>query len=185
MDDIYCTPCLQDQQSKQPRFAATLANTTDPASKMVRSSMLSATQAFLIIGLLFTFINIIFNAINIILTPVSAIVGIDGLVLWNTIAGLCYLLVLLLWGAEYNMKLKDYPAISDMLRANDDIEWQVESNIGWCCLLLILPFLLHTLLAVNLGLRQYRRYYSSKKRTEAMARVQVQDPTQGGTDMIF
>ena len=49
--------------------------------------MLSATQAFLIIGLLFTFVNIIFNAINIILTPVSAIVGIDGLVLWNTIAG--------------------------------------------------------------------------------------------------
>ena len=56
---------------------------------MVRSSMLSATQAFLIIGLLFTFVNIIFNAINIILTPVSAIVGIDGLVLWNTIAGMC------------------------------------------------------------------------------------------------
>ena len=55
---------------------------------MVRSSMLSATQAFLIIGLLFTFVNIIFNAINIILTPVSAIVGIDGLVLWNTIAGI-------------------------------------------------------------------------------------------------
>ena len=55
---------------------------------MVRSSMLTATQAFLIIGLLFTFVNIIFNAINIILTPVSAIVGIDGLVLWNTIAGI-------------------------------------------------------------------------------------------------
>ena len=54
---------------------------------MLRSSMLSATQAFLIIGIGFTFINIIFNAINIILTPVSAIVGIDGLVLWNTIAG--------------------------------------------------------------------------------------------------
>ena len=50
--------------------------------------MLTATQAFLIIGLLFTFVNIIFNAINIILTPVSAIVGIDGLVLWNTIAGI-------------------------------------------------------------------------------------------------
>ena len=125
---------------------------------MLRSSMLSATQAFLIIGIGFTFINIIFNAINIILTPVSAIVGIDGLVLWNTIAGqivdveitllllsikgillqssnsclikrnqvytsfqnsksknidtaLCYLLVLLIWGAEYNMKLRDYPGI--------------------------------------------------------------------------
>jgi len=183
-DDSYCTPCLHDQQTRQPRFSTTLGNTTDPAPFMVRSSMLSATQAFLIIGLLFTFVNIIFNAINIILTPVSAIVGIDGLVLWNTIAALCYLLVLLLWGVEYNMKLKDYPAISDMLRPSD-VEWQVESNIGWCCLLLILPFLLHTLLAINLGLRQYRRYYSSKKRTEAMARVQVQDPTQGGTDMIF
>jgi len=183
-DDAYCEPCLQDQQNRQPRFATTLGNTSDPAPYMVRSSMLTATQAFLIIGLLFTFVNIIFNAINIILTPVSAIVGIDGLVLWNTIAALCYLLVLLLWGAEYNMKLKDYPGISDILRPSD-VEWQVESNIGWCCLLLILPFLLHSLLAINLGLRQYRRYYSSKKRTEAMARVQVQDPTQGGTDMIF
>lgn len=182
VDDLFCTPCLQYQKTMQPRFAATTY--PDPTPHMLRSSMLSATQAFLIIGIGFTFINIIFNAINIILTPVSAIVGIDGLVLWNTIAALCYLLVLLIWGAEYNMKLRDYPGISDTLRPSG-VEWQVESSIGWCCLLLILPFLLHTLLAINLGLRQYRRYYSSKKRTEAMARVQVQDPTQGGTDMIF
>jgi len=186
-DDYFCTPCLQSQQASSPsRFFAT--STTDPIldpkSHMLRSSMLSATQAFLIIGLVFTFVNIIFNAINIILTPVSAIVGIDGLVLWNAIAALCYLLVLLIWGVEYNMKLRDYPGVSDVLRPSN-VKWQVESNIGWCCLLLILPFFLHSLLAINLGLRQYKRYYSSKKRTEAMARVQVQDPTQGGTDMIF
>lgn len=57
-------------------------NTTE-----VQPCVALTTQAFLIIGLVFTFVNIIFNAINIILTPVSAIVGIDGLVLWNAIAG--------------------------------------------------------------------------------------------------
>ena len=57
-------------------------NTTE-----VQPGIALTTQAFLIIGLVFTFVNIIFNAINIILTPVSAIVGIDGLVLWNAIAG--------------------------------------------------------------------------------------------------
>ena len=49
--------------------------------------MLISTMVFLMIGLLFTFINIIFTVINIANNPVSAIVGIDGLVAWNMIAG--------------------------------------------------------------------------------------------------
>ena len=54
---------------------------------MVREGMLISVIAFLLIGLLFTFINIIFTVINIANNPVSSIAGIDGLVLWNLIAG--------------------------------------------------------------------------------------------------
>lgn len=184
-DDTFCSPCNQAQQIFRDRSSSPQPfSSSPPSSLMVRRSMLLATQSFLLIGLIFTFINIVFNAINIILTPVSAIVGVDGLVLWNSIAALSYLLVLLLWGAEFNMKLRDNPGISDSLRPGDII-WEVDSSMGWCCLLLILPLLLHLALAANLGYRQYKRYYSSKKRTEAAARLQVQDPTQGGTDILF
>ena len=54
---------------------------------MVRHGMIITTQVFLVIGLLFTFINIVFTVVNIAHNPVSAIVGIDGLVAWNIIAG--------------------------------------------------------------------------------------------------
>ena len=59
----------------------------DPKPYMVRGSMLFTIIIMLIIGLLFTFINIIFTVLNIAHNPVSSIVGIDGLVIWNFIAG--------------------------------------------------------------------------------------------------
>ena len=58
----------------------------------------------------------------------------------------CYLLVLLLWGAEYNMRLRTNPGIrwaqpvpvdtqiihysSDSLRPSG-VVWEAHSNIGW------------------------------------------------------
>ena len=60
---------------------------------MVRQGMLITTQVFLVVGLLFTFINIVFTVLNIAHNPVSAIVGIDGLVAWNFIAGIAMLRV--------------------------------------------------------------------------------------------
>lgn len=201
-DDAFCTPCqgslvkAHDSDSGKlnteapTTTTATLTTTTgtpthsSPTSVMVSESMLMVTRIFLLVGIVFTFVNIVFTGVNIVITPISAIFGIDGLVVWNYIAALCYLLVLCLWGVEYNMKLRINPGISDSLRESD-IEWVVDSNIGWCCLLLILPLCLHLGLGTNFAYRQYKRYYSAQKRNEAQQRVQVQDPTQGGTDILF
>ena len=68
-------------------FCFCLDTLDDPSPHMVRHGMIITTQVFLVIGLLFTFINIVFTVVNIAHNPVSAIVGIDGLVAWNIIAG--------------------------------------------------------------------------------------------------
>ena len=59
----------------------------DAKPQMVRIGMLITIIIFLLIGLLFTFINIVMTVLNIAHNPVSSIMGIDGLVLWNFIAG--------------------------------------------------------------------------------------------------
>jgi len=195
-DDQFCSPCSQEEELTRRKISSsttsispyhtTVRENESPSSVMTRQSMLIAVRVFLVLGLVFTFVNIVFNAVNIILTPVSAIVGIDGLVLWNTIAATSYLLTLLLWGAEYNMKLRRNPGVSDSLRKDTSPGgWSVDSRMGWCCLLLILPLFLHILLALNLGHRQWVRYYSSHRREEAQARRNVMEKTQGGTDILF
>lgn len=195
-DDNFCPQCsdpdndalnedeLYIQSARDVTEGPSRDVTFDPASVMVREGMLRSVQAFLVLGILFTFINIIFTAVNITHNPVSSIVGIDGLVIWNSAAAISYFLVMVLWGAEYNMKLKKNLCISDTLRPGP-VPWTSSSSIGWCCLLLICPMILHIGVAVMLGYRQYRRYYSSKSKQQKEQRLAVQDPTQGGTDILF
>ena len=73
---------------------------------MVRQGMLVTVIVLLLAGLLFTFTNIIFTVLNIAHNPVSSLMGVDGLVVWNLAAGLLYLLVVILWGAEYSLKMR-------------------------------------------------------------------------------
>ena len=47
--------------------------------------------------------------------------------------GLMYLLVVILWGAEYNLKLRKNLGISDTLRPGSN-SLTSTSSIGWCCL---------------------------------------------------
>jgi len=145
--------------------------------------MLISTMVFLMIGLLFTFINIIFTVINIANNPVSAIVGIDGLVAWNMIAGVMYFLVLVLWGAEYNIKIRRNLCISETLRPG--VQFSSHSTVGWCCLLLICPMFLHLATGSLFAWRQWKRYYSTRQKQAKEMRLAVQDPTQGGTDILF
>ena len=91
-DNLLCPPCKGDIIQAQDDVISSDSDKEeesefDPRPHMVREGMLISVIAFLLIGLLFTFINIIFTVINIANNPVSSIVGIDGLVLWNFIAG--------------------------------------------------------------------------------------------------
>jgi len=193
-DDKFCPQCSSDGSSEDviveatsipnPELLTTKSGLDDPSSLMVREGMLRSVQVFLVIGIVFTFVNVIFTAANITHNPVSSIAGIDGLVIWNVIAATSYLLVLILWGAEYNLKLRANLCISDTLRQGP-ITWTSSSRIGWCCLLLICPMILHYGVGVMLGYRQYRRYYSSQQKQQKEQRLAVQDPTQGGTDILF
>ena len=85
-DNSLCSPCKGALKIQDDILSSGKTN-FDPKPHMVREGMLISVIAFLLIGLLFTFINIIFTVINIANNPVSSIAGIDGLVLWNLIAG--------------------------------------------------------------------------------------------------
>lgn len=50
-------------------------------------SLWLSTVAGLSVGLLFSVISAIFSVINTATTPISALTGIPGLYLWNTLAG--------------------------------------------------------------------------------------------------
>ena len=62
----------------------------------------------------------------------SSLAGVDGLVIWNLVASICYLLTLCLWGAEYNLTLKPNLGISETLRPAGLL--QSHSSLGWSCL---------------------------------------------------
>ena len=89
-DNSLCPPCKGEIKIQDDIISSVSEEgetNFDPKPHMVREGMLISVIAFLLIGLLFTFINIIFTVINIANNPVSSIAGIDGLVLWNLIAG--------------------------------------------------------------------------------------------------
>ena len=93
-DNTLCPPCKTlaedktmavDDDTNIINFEESLSYDAKP--QMVRIGMLITIIIFLLIGLLFTFINIVMTVLNIAHNPVSSIMGIDGLVLWNFIAG--------------------------------------------------------------------------------------------------
>ena len=45
-----------------------------------------------------------------------------------------YLLVVILWGAEFNIKLRKNIGLSDTLRPGPGMQVASHSSIGWCCL---------------------------------------------------
>ena len=134
-DNSLCPPCKNSPQSDSTTagVSLSLADQFDPTERMVRHSILVTVIAILLVGLFFTFLSIVMTVLNIVHTPVSSILGIDGLIVWNLVAGLMYLLVMMIWGAEYNLKLRHNVGVSDSLRPADT-RLASHSNIGWCCL---------------------------------------------------
>jgi len=184
-DNLFCPPCkINTRQDQLMITEEDDSEVFDAKPHMVRMGMLITIIIFLLIGLIFTFINIVFTVLNIAHNPVSSIMGIDGLVVWNFIAGLMYLLVVILWGAEYNLKLRKNLGISDTLRPGSN-SLTSTSSIGWCCLLLLCPMFLHLGMSGMFAWRQYNRYYNKRSKQDREMRINVQDPSQGGTDILF
>ena len=87
-DNLFCPPCKINTRQDQPMITNDDGDEVfDAKPHMVRMGMLITIIIFLLIGLIFTFINIVFTVLNIAHNPVSSIMGIDGLVVWNFIAG--------------------------------------------------------------------------------------------------
>lgn len=185
-DNQLCSPCKNSPPLTQTAVGSHRdSEQSDPTKTMVRQSILVTVIILLLVGLLFTFISIVMTVLNIVHTPVSSILGIDGLIVWNLTAGLMYLLVMMIWGAEYNMKLSSNLGISDSLRPGPSPQLTSHSTIGWCCLLLICPMFLHLGLSGLFVWRQYKRYYNKQTKQNREMRINVQDPSQGGTDILF
>ena len=90
-DNTMCPPCKTISDGKVLEIKRTSweeAEAFEAKPHMVRIGMLITIIIFLLIGLIFTFINIVMTVLNIAHNPVSSIMGIDGLVLWNFIAGM-------------------------------------------------------------------------------------------------
>merc|ERR1719219_2169155 len=138
-DNKLCSPCKNSPQLSEEERADT--DQSDPSKRMVRHSILGTVIALLLLGLAFTFLSIVMTVLNIVHTPVSSILGIDGLIVWNLMAGLLYLLVMMIWGAEYNLKLVENVGVSDSLRPGNS-RLASHSSIGWCCPLLVCPMFL-------------------------------------------
>ena len=137
-DNQLCSPCKNSPPLTHITAPGSSTRDTeqsdDPTKAMVRQSILVTVIILLLVGLLFTFISIVMTVLNIVHTPVSSILGIDGLIVWNLTAGLMYLLVMMVWGAEYNIKLTSNLGISDSLRPGPGPALTSHSSIGWCCL---------------------------------------------------
>ena len=87
-DNQLCSPCKNSPPLTQ-RADGSHRDTeqSDPTNTMVRQSILVTVIILLLVGLLFTFISIVMTVLNIVHTPVSSILGIDGLIVWNLTAG--------------------------------------------------------------------------------------------------
>lgn len=95
-DNDLCDPCKSTEEDSEyfnggyhEELTSNVVNVVEfqPKPHMVREGMLITVIIMLLVGLLFTFLNIVFTVLNIAHNPVSSIVGIDGLVLWNFISG--------------------------------------------------------------------------------------------------
>jgi len=152
---------------------------------LLRATMYNTTLAFLCIGLFFAVVNLIFTVINIAHNPISSIFGVDGLVIWNVGVVLSYLLVLILWGAEFTSRLSKNLCISETLR-NGGIQWTSEdqASLGYSFWLLIPNMFLHIVNAGILGYRQYKRYYSTASKQSKNLQMKVQE-TAEGKDMLY
>lgn len=69
-------------------------------------SLWLSTVAGLTLGLLFSVISAIFSVINTATTPISALTGIPGLYLWNTLAALFELAAVCIWTYQFYLKLQ-------------------------------------------------------------------------------
>lgn len=155
-------------------------------SLMVSFSMVVCVFVFLIFGILLTLLTTILTAINTCQNPVSAIWGVDGLVIFNSTAGFIYFIVMVLWGAEFSNMDKKNISISDTLRPCG-IQWRTKHlSLGVSYWILIISVFLHILNATLLGVRQYRRYYSTQAQRARSLKLKVADDTTAtGTVMMF
>ena len=87
-DNQLCSPCKNSPLLTQTAVGSHRdSEQSDPTKIMVRQSILVTVIILLLVGLLFTFISIVMTVLNIVHTPVSSILGIDGLIVWNLTAG--------------------------------------------------------------------------------------------------
>lgn len=81
-----------------------------------------STVASLSLSLLFAVISAIFSVINTATTPISALTGIPGLHLWNILAALFDVTVIIIWTYQFYTKLQ-----RNMLSSNDiKLAWTSE-----------------------------------------------------------
>jgi len=153
---------------------------------MLRFSMWVCVLLLLIFGILVTVTTTVVTAVNTCQNPVQPIWGVDGLVIFNALAGFIYFLVMVLWGAEFSSKDNKNLSISDTLRPCG-IQWRTTGlALGWSYWILMFCVFVHILNATLLGVRQYRRYYSTEAQRARSLKIKVADDTTAtGTVMMF
>ena len=121
---------------------------------MMSKGTWASTVAFLIIGLIFTIVSSIMGGLNAFSNPIEWIVGVHGLLIWNSVAGeyrlanihnlmnivygtlfilaFCYFLVMCCFGGEFNSNLRKVAPISELLRSGDNI-WNTkgQASLGY------------------------------------------------------
>ncbi|XP_023340064.1 uncharacterized protein LOC111710232 [Eurytemora carolleeae] len=155
------------------------------AENMIKFGLWLSTIIFFFIGLTFSLINIVLVILNTAHNPVSSILGIDGLVIWNIGSSVSYLLVLILWGALFSSRISENLCISETLRVNG-LQWSSagQSSLGYSYWLVFPTMILHMVNAGILGYRQYAMYYAPKSRNAKNLQMRVQESADG-KDMLY
>jgi len=164
--------------------SSTRTTTEDIEGWMLRQGMYISVLFFFFAALFFSIVNIVLTTINIAHNPISAIFGVDGLVVWNVSAAFCFLLAIILFGAEYNEKLAKNVCISETLRIKG-LQWSNNDiDLGYSFWLMLPNMFLHLGNAGVLGFRQYRRYYAPKSKQTKNLEMRVKE-TADGKDMLY
>ncbi|CAG0887819.1 unnamed protein product [Cyprideis torosa] len=150
--------CLEDEGSRDYELNSFLNNLSEPALKcddnqnsnvlLTRSGdaefqsagVYIATQVSLYGALLFSCLSLIFQVYNILQNPVSPILSVIGLYIWNCIAVFLYVLTLLLFGIYSAAQISSHFAIRETLTGEYDVG---SHSTGYSYWILLIPLLCH------------------------------------------
>ncbi|OQV16685.1 hypothetical protein BV898_09196 [Hypsibius exemplaris] len=105
-----------------------------------------STLAFLAMAAVFGLLAAVFTMINVLYVPISNVVGIAGLYIWNSIAGVCTLLVIGLWAGLFHSHLQYNIIPSNVL---SELTTCFKARYGmafWFCLVAMLLFFINMVL---------------------------------------